>query len=580
MSSQCLGRRRLILSVLLLVIALLYAMPAPSLSLAQATQDPQPPEVGARAAIVVEYPSGRILYAKNAHDQLAPASTTKILTAILAMEYGSLDDVVTVAPQDLVGESTMGLQSGEQQTLRTLLYGMLLPSGNDAAMAVARYLGSKTTSGDPSLTDPVARFVQMMNVRARQLGLQDSRFVNPHGLDTNGHYSSAYDLASLSWYALHFPIFNDIVRTTSYDAPGHPLLNTNEMLTRYAGADGIKTGWTDAAGLCLITSATRDGRRLISVVLNAPQWYADSSALLDYGFARLAAAPTFAGFDTLSVAQRGAVSWLLVNAAPAPPMPVPVATSGVPLSGQGGGLAAALPADNKEALGAASQPQARDLEVALMAQPQQKAGSYSVSIVFLAFIVLMVGGLLLISRLFGRSPASALARVKAHHFLRRQAQEPDMLPPMAVPGGNQPLPLPQPPRSRAPATPPGSHQPQPLIAARTLGSPPGHRKEPNLLTTSEQASSYRIARALALAEEGRQGSSMSDFLIALRLGATLEVAELAAQYQMNSTAFLALARAQQAAGQIEAARQTLLHGTLVLPHDRLLSLALKQLTTH
>src|SRR5438045_4853173 len=122
------------------------------------------------------------------HDHLAPASTTKILTSILALEHGNIEDVITISPDDLVGESTMGLESGERQTVHNLLYGMLLPSGNDAAMTIARYLGSQAAA--PDGTDPITRFVGMMNTRAAQLGLADSHFVNPHGLDADGHYSS------------------------------------------------------------------------------------------------------------------------------------------------------------------------------------------------------------------------------------------------------------------------------------------------------------------------------------------------------------------------------------------------------
>ena len=192
---------------------------------------------------MVEYPTGRILYAKDEHERMSPASLTKVLTAILALEYGNLNDVVTATPDDLVGESTMGLVSGEQQTLHDLLYGMLLPSGNDAAMAIARHLGSTIGASVKSdSSDPIVRFAAMMNARVLQLGLQDTHFVTPHGLDSEAHYSTAYDLASLSWYALHIPQFNEIVSQPYYEAPGHALQNTNEMLTRYPGADGIKTG--------------------------------------------------------------------------------------------------------------------------------------------------------------------------------------------------------------------------------------------------------------------------------------------------------------------------------------------------
>lgn len=251
---------------------------------------PPLPQPGARAAIVVEYPSGRLLYQKAAHAHLPEASTTKIMTAILAIEYGNLNDVVTITPSDLVPGTSMGLQAGERQTLRSLLYGLLLPSGNDAAMAIARSVGWKVEQRFPASKrqEPVSYFVLLMNARARQLGLKDTHFVNPHGLDATGHYTSAYDLASLTWHAMRYKVFDDIVRQPYYTVPGHSLRNINKMLTLYPGTLGVKTGYTGAAGLCLVTSAARDDKQLISVVLNAPHWTDDSTALLDYGFARIA----------------------------------------------------------------------------------------------------------------------------------------------------------------------------------------------------------------------------------------------------------------------------------------------------
>jgi len=338
--------RRLLLSIFpCLVLVVFASLGAPAAALAQAAPDnPAEPQISAASAILIEYPSGRILYQKDAHHRMPPASLTKIMTAILALEYGNLNDVISVVPEDLAGESTMGLVAGEQQRLHDLLYGMLLPSGNDAAMAVARYLGSRLGTSTPTNQTAVARFADMMNMRVSQLGLTDTHFITPHGLDMPGHYSTAYDLASLAWYALHIPTFNDIVKSVSYEAPGHSLLNKNEMLTRYDGADGIKTGWTDGCGLCLVASATRDGHRLVSVVLNAPQWYFDSSALLDYGFATLAATPSDPAAETLSIVKRDAVAWLLANPASAPPVaqtpkldPTAVATAAL---AQGGGSAA------------------------------------------------------------------------------------------------------------------------------------------------------------------------------------------------------------------------------------------------
>src|SRR5688572_7230554 len=205
-----LGRRGFKLAAALLFV---WSLALPSSAYAQTeaqTQTLPEPQIGARAALLVEYPSGRILYAHSEHERLAPASTTKILTAILAIEYGKLEDVVSVAESDLVGESSMGLVSGEQLTMHELLYGLMLPSGNDAAAAIARSLGEKSTSPDPTLANPGSRFIAMMNARVNQLGLENTHFMNPHGLDEADHYSSAYDLASLSWYALHLPTFNEV----------------------------------------------------------------------------------------------------------------------------------------------------------------------------------------------------------------------------------------------------------------------------------------------------------------------------------------------------------------------------------
>jgi D-alanyl-D-alanine carboxypeptidase (penicillin-binding protein 5/6) len=302
MSLSLLRRGLLMLCVLLLVTllspSLLYA--------ARAEQKGRPlpvaPEISAKAAIVVEYPSGRILYEKGSRERLPMASTTKIATAILAIEYGKLSDVVTVGPKDLVRGSKMGLRDGEQQTLKNLLYGLMLPSGNDAAMTIARHLGTVSAPKGMSTGDPMRTFVAMMNRRVERMGLKDTHFANPHGLDAKGHYSSAYDLVSLTWYAMRFDTFNEIVKQPSYNAPGHPLKNINKLIGTYSGADGVKTGYTRRAGLCLISSATRNGKRVIAVVLNAPKWTEDSGALLDYGFATLDASGKTSGGSRLGIA--------------------------------------------------------------------------------------------------------------------------------------------------------------------------------------------------------------------------------------------------------------------------------------
>jgi D-alanyl-D-alanine carboxypeptidase (penicillin-binding protein 5/6) len=487
------------------------------------------------------------------HERMAPASLTKILTAILVLEQGNLEDVVTVAPEDLVGESSMGVVAGEQQTLHNLLYGLLLPSGNDAAMAIARSMGAKSQAKEGASSDSIGRFADMMNARVAQLGLTDSQFKNPHGLDTEGHYSTAYDLASLTWYALHFPTFNEIVRQVGYDAPGHPLLNTNEMLTRYPGADGVKTGWTDGCGLCLVTSASRDGKRLISVVLNAPHWYQDSAAILDYGFAKLAATPLDTSAEVLSVSKRGTVSWLMVNAGETPPVPLAEL-------GQGGG-AAPQSADAKPETGAPAssseggQPGSVE-QAALLVMSSKNTQDNTPWVMALFAIVGSVVCYLLATRLWHLKPLSVFAGGVRVPFRPSPPSQPAQ-------------------RVRTRAT-PASEPP----SARTLGaSTSTRRREPNLLISQSEEREIHIERAINLALDGRQGSSMSEFLLALRLGSNIDVADLAERYEMASSTFLALSRAQIAIGAHDDARRTLVHAVLVLPDNRVLRLALSQLTS-
>lgn len=237
----------------------------------------KPPMVDAGAAIVIDAKSGRILYEKNAFSRRAMASTTKIMTAIVAIENGRLEDEVTVSKRAAsVGGSNVGLRAGQVLSLKELLYGLMLSSGNDAAIAIAEHIGGS-----------VEDFLEMMNSKAAELGLKDSSFKSPHGLDTDGHYSTAYDMAMITRYALKNKIFAEIVSTKSSHISIGGLYNTNEMLDLYPGADGVKTGYTGLAGRCLVTSAMRNNFRIISVVLNCPTRTIrarDSKNMLDYAF--------------------------------------------------------------------------------------------------------------------------------------------------------------------------------------------------------------------------------------------------------------------------------------------------------
>ena len=239
------------------------------------------PQGSWRAAALVEQSTGRVLYAENGDEELPMASTTKIMTALCAVESGRLGETVEI-DRRMVGieGSSIYLEAGERLTVEELTYGLMLRSGNDAAVALAIALGGS-----------VEGFAAQMNERAAQLGLAHTHFTNPHGLPAEGHYTSALDLARITCAAYENAAFRRIVQTEYAVIPwtGHEfdraMRNKNKLLTAYEGANGVKTGYTKAAGRCLVSGAERDGMQLIAVTLNAPDMWNDAAALLDYGFA-------------------------------------------------------------------------------------------------------------------------------------------------------------------------------------------------------------------------------------------------------------------------------------------------------
>ncbi|MBO8142528.1 MAG: D-alanyl-D-alanine carboxypeptidase [Firmicutes bacterium] len=236
----------------------------------------QGPAVRAASAILIEAATGTVLYAKNEHAARPMASTTKIMTALLALENSGLEEMVTVSSRATrVTGSDAGLRPGQRLTMRELLHGLLLPSGNDAANAVAEHVSGSQPA-----------FVAMMNERAQQLGATRTRFANPHGLDAPGHYSTAYDLALIARTALLFPTFGQIVQTPEFrpESISRTWRNTNRLLWSFDGIEGVKTGTTSGAGYCLVAAASRGGMRLISVVLDSPDRWQDTVRLLEYGF--------------------------------------------------------------------------------------------------------------------------------------------------------------------------------------------------------------------------------------------------------------------------------------------------------
>ena len=232
--------------------------------------------VSAEKCIVVDAQTGRVLFEKQADGQSLIASTTKIMTALIVCEQCNVLDRMRI-PKEAVGieGSSMYLQEGEVLTLQELLYGLMLSSGNDAATALAIYCGG-TVEG----------FAQLMNDKARMLGLTNTHFTNPHGLDAPGHYSTARDLAALAAFAMKNPIFAQTVSTKSVTVGNRSLSNHNKLLWQLDGADGVKTGFTKAAGRILVSSAQRQGRRLICVTINDGNDWADHKALMEDGFSR------------------------------------------------------------------------------------------------------------------------------------------------------------------------------------------------------------------------------------------------------------------------------------------------------
>lgn len=230
--------------------------------------------VSARSAVLMDAQTGRVLFEKDADRKSLIASTTKIMTALVVCEQCNVLDRMRI-PKEAVGieGSSMYLQEGEVLTVQELLYGLMLHSGNDAAVALAVYCGG-TVEG----------FVEMMNDKARYLGLSDTHFANPNGLDHPDHYSTARDLAVLAAYAMENCVFARTVSTKTLTVGQRYMKNHNKLLWMVDGADGVKTGFTRAAGRVLVSSATRDGRRLVAVTIHAPNDWQDHQKLLEDGF--------------------------------------------------------------------------------------------------------------------------------------------------------------------------------------------------------------------------------------------------------------------------------------------------------
>lgn len=258
---------RLLLSLIIFVFAYLL-IPATG----QAA-----PSVSANNAILMEQSTGRVLFEKNAYDQDSIASITKIMTAVLAIESGKMEEETTVSREAIYTEgSSIYLEQGEEISIKDLVYGLMLRSGNDAAVAIAEHIGGSEEG-----------FVYLMNEKANWLGMTNTHFDNPHGLDSDNHYSSAYDMAVLTRHAMEYDEYKQISGTTSYQSENrsYSWQNKNKLLTQYyEHSTGGKTGYTKQTGRTLVSTASKDGVDLIAVTLDAPDDWRDHMNMFEWGF--------------------------------------------------------------------------------------------------------------------------------------------------------------------------------------------------------------------------------------------------------------------------------------------------------
>ncbi|EHJ00076.1 Serine-type D-Ala-D-Ala carboxypeptidase [Clostridium sp. DL-VIII] len=239
-------------------------------------------KVNARCAIALDKESGTVLYEQNAYELVPMASTTKILTSLIAIEQGNLDKKVTISKKAAsIRGSTVGYRENEEITLRELIFGLMFKSGNDAAIAIAEELGGS-----------VEGFSEIMNHYARGIGILDSHFESPHGLDSNEHYSSAYDLALLTSKGMEYDLFREVVGSKEISKEKYNFTrdysNINKILWRIPGANGVKTGSTGKAGKCLVSSINNNGKDIIIVVLNCPDRWNATEKIYNYVLEKVA----------------------------------------------------------------------------------------------------------------------------------------------------------------------------------------------------------------------------------------------------------------------------------------------------
>lgn len=270
----------------------------------EANSDTEELETNSRIALIYDRASGQILYEKNGEKQTPMASTTKIMTAIVVLENADLTETVTINSKAArIGGSRLGLKKNDKITVNDLLYGLMLRSGNDAAVALAIHVGGS-----------VENFASMMNEKAKEMGLTNSHFVVPHGLDNEGHFTTAYELAKMADYALKIDKFREIVSTklTTININGYPkaINNTNQLLGSISGVYGVKTGFTNGAGRCLVTACERENLDIITVIIGADTTKirtADTIKLIEY------ASKNYEVINIKEIVEEKFEQWLNIN---------------------------------------------------------------------------------------------------------------------------------------------------------------------------------------------------------------------------------------------------------------------------
>lgn len=260
----------------------LEMLPDPSTVGIQVSPDDEMPRLMAHSAVLIEAKTGKILYERDKSKRRYPASTTKIMTLIVALEHSQPNDIVTVGSGAVGAEgSSLNLMEGDKIPMNELLTAMMMRSGNDATIAVAEHVAGS-----------MKEFARMMTEKAHEIGATNTNFVNSHGLPDNDHYTTAYDLALITAYGFTVPGFADIMRKDKatyywYNDPSKEIVSENKLLWQYDGGNGGKTGYTSQAGRCVVSTAKRDGIQLVAVVLDSDFMWTDAYSLLDYGFGKL-----------------------------------------------------------------------------------------------------------------------------------------------------------------------------------------------------------------------------------------------------------------------------------------------------